>query len=382
LTEASGPLAGVKIIELAGIGPGPFCAMLLADLGATVLRIERPGAEQDLLPEHDVTLRNRCRLRMDFKAARDRALLLDLIAGADALIEGFRPGVTERLGLGPEDCLRRNPQLVYTRITGWGQEGPLAQSAGHDLNYIALAGALYHLGRAGQPPTPPINLLGDYAGGSLFACFGLLAAVLRARSDGLGQVVDASMVDGAAALMAKQFGLYAAGRVSAQRGTNMLDTGAYFYDTYICADGQYLAVAPIEAEFHTLLFDKLGVAVDERPLQHDRSGWADARARLAGVFLTKPRQHWCALFEGSDACVTPVLSITEARAHPHILERETVIEIDGVEQPAPAPHFSRTPADRPAAAVSPGEGVAGALEAWGCTGSIAQAICELDAAYS
>jgi crotonobetainyl-CoA:carnitine CoA-transferase CaiB-like acyl-CoA transferase len=293
-----GPLKGTKIVELAGIGPGPLCAMLLADLGATVLRIDRKhpvelGSPRPLA--YNLLLRNRRALALDLKQPAAVELVLRLVTGADALIEGFRPGVTERLGLGPDVCLQRNPRLIYGRVTGWGQDGPLAQAAGHDLNYIALTGALHAIGRKGQPPTPPLNLLGDYAGGSLYLALGILAAMLEARSSGKGQVVDAAMVDGAASLMTSAFGLYAGGLMSLERGTNATDTGAYYYDVYECADGEWISVAAIEGRFHDELLRRIGVAPEEIGDQRDRANWERARATFARVFRTRTRQQWCEL---------------------------------------------------------------------------------------
>jgi alpha-methylacyl-CoA racemase len=345
-----GPLQGTRIVELAGIGPGPMCAMLLADLGATVLRIERKnpvelGSSRPL--PYNLLLRNRRSVALDLKQPAAVELVLRLLSRADALIEGFRPGVTERLGLGPDVCLHRNPRLVYGRVTGWGQDGPLAQAAGHDLNYIALTGALHAIGRKGAPPTPPLNLLGDYAGGSLYLAFGILAAMLEARSSGKGQVVDAAMVDGAASLMTSAFGLYAGGLMSLERGTNATDSGAYYYDVYQCADGEWISIAPIEGRFHAELLRRIGVDPEEIGDQHDRSQWEHARATLARVFKTRTRSQWCELLEGSDACFAPVLSMAEAPQHPHLAARGTFIDIGGVVQPAPAPRFSRTTLETP-----------------------------------
>jgi alpha-methylacyl-CoA racemase len=360
-----GPLQGTRIVELAGIGPGPLCAMLLADMGATVLRIDRKDPVELGSPRplrFNLLLRNRRSVALDLKQPRAVDLVLRLVTGADALIEGFRPGVTERLGLGPEVCLQRNPRLVYGRVTGWGQDGPLAQAAGHDLNYIALTGALHAIGRKGQPPTPPLNLLGDYAGGSLYLALGILAAMLEARGSGKGQVVDAAMVDGAASLMTSAFGLYAAGLMSLERGTNATDSGAYYYDVYECADGQWISIAAIEGRFHAELLRRIGVASEEIGDPRDRSNWERARATLSRVFRSRTRAQWCELLEGSDACFAPVLSIAEAAQHPHLAARGTFVEVDGVVQPAPAPRFSRTVARTP----SPPEPPAAerALEGW------------------
>jgi alpha-methylacyl-CoA racemase len=345
-----GPLRGTRIVELAGIGPGPMCAMLLADLGATVLRIDRKNPVElgSLRPlPYNLLLRNRRSVALDLKQPAAVELVLRLVTSADALIEGFRPGVTERLGVGPDVCLQRNPRLVYGRVTGWGQEGPLAQAAGHDLNYIALTGALHAIGRKGAAPTPPLNLLGDYAGGSLYLALGMLAAMLEARSSGKGQVVDAAMVDGAASLMTSAFGLYAGGLMSLERGTNTTDSGAYYYDVYECADGEWISIAPIEGRFHAELLQRIGVTPEEIGDQHDRSRCEHARATLARVFKTRTRSQWCELLEGSDACFAPVLSMAEAPRHLHLAARGTFVEVGGVVQPAPAPRFSRTTLEMP-----------------------------------
>ncbi|MBR0666459.1 CoA transferase [Roseomonas hellenica] len=363
-----GPLAGIKILELAGIGPGPFCAMLLADLGATVLRIDRPEPPELGIPrplQYNPVLRGRRAIALDLKRPEARDLTLRLVARSDALIEGFRPGVTERLGLGPDDCLARNPRLIYGRMTGWGQQGPLAPAAGHDLNYIALTGALASIGRAGQAPAPPLNLVGDYAGGALYLALGILAAIIAARGSGQGQVVDAAIVDGTAHLMTGFHGLLAAGMLNPERGTNLLDSGAPFYDCYACADGRWISVAPIEGRFHGELLRILGIDAAEFPPQPDRARWPEARARLAAIFLTRTRDAWCALLEGTDACVAPVLTMEEATRHPHMRARGTYIEVDGVVQPAPAPRFSRTVPDIPSPpqAADPAEAEA-VLEGW------------------
>ncbi len=340
-----GPLKGVKIIELAGIGPGPMCAMLLADLGATVLRIERKQAVELGNPRplrYNLLLRSRKSIALDLKQPAAVELVLSLVEQADALVEGFRPGVTERLGLGPATCLARNARIVYGRMTGWGQEGPLAQAAGHDLNYIALTGALHSIGRKDQPPTPPLNLLGDYAGGSLYLAMGMLAAIIEARQSGKGQIVDAAIVDGTASLMTSVYGLYAAGLVSLERGSNTSDSGAYFYDVYECADGQWVSVAPIEERFHKQFLELMGVDPAAIGAQRDPANWDAARKVLARAFKQRPRHEWCALLEGSDACFAPVLSMADAPQHAHLRARGTFVEVDGVTQPAPAPRFSRT----------------------------------------
>jgi crotonobetainyl-CoA:carnitine CoA-transferase CaiB-like acyl-CoA transferase len=345
-----GPLAGIKIIELAGIGPGPMCAMLLADMGATVLRIDRPGGSDLGLARplrYDLLLRGRRSVAVDLKSADGKALALRLIEQADGLIEGFRPGVTERLGLGPDDCLARNPRLVYGRVTGWGQDGPLAQAAGHDINYISLAGALHAFGHRGQPPTPPLNLLGDFAGGSLYLAFGLVCGILEAQRSGLGQIVDAAMVDGAASLMTAAVGAVAAGLSTHERGTNHLDTGAHFYNVYECADGGWISIAPIEGKFYAELLRRLDIDPATMPPQMDRARWPEAQTQFVELFKTRTREEWCALLEGTDACFAPVLTTDEAPDHPHNAARATYVEIDGIVQPAPAPRFSRTVPDLP-----------------------------------
>jgi alpha-methylacyl-CoA racemase len=345
-----GPLAGIKVLELAGIGPGPMCAMLLADMGATVLRVERPGPSDLGIPRplhYDLLLRGRRRVVVDLKTPAGKALAFRLVERADALIEGFRPGVTERLGLGPDDCLARSPRLVYGRVTGWGQYGPLAQAAGHDINYIALAGALHAVGHRGGPPTPPLNLLADYAGGALYLAFGLVCGVLEARHSGRGQVVDAAMVDGVASLMTSFHGMLAAGLGTHERGTNHLDTGAHFYNVYECADGGWISVAPIEGKFYAELLRRLDLDPASLPPQMDRERWPEAQAQFAKLFKTRSRDEWCALLEGTDACFAPVLTTDEAPYHPQNRARGAYVEIDGIVQPAPAPRFSRTRPDLP-----------------------------------
>ncbi len=368
-SSRSGPLAGVKVVEIAGIGPGPLAAMFLADLGATVIRVDRKepsglGAPRPV--RFDLGLRNRHSIRVDLKDPAAVEMVLELIAQADALIEGFRPGVMERLGLGPDACLAHNPRLVYGRVTGWGQNGPLAQVAGHDLNYIAITGALHVMGRAGQSPTPPLNVLGDYAGGSLYLAFGLLAAILEARASGQGQVVDAAMVDGVASLMTVTMSLHAAGMLGKERGTNLLDTGAHFYEVYECADGKYVSVAPIEGKFYRLLLEKL--ELQDHPLlrqQMDQARWPEAKQVLAETFRQRTRDAWTQLLGDLDVCVAPVLDFDEAPSHPHIRARGTLTEIDGVVQPAPGPRFSRTPAARPEPpAPLSTDNAAAALQVW------------------
>jgi crotonobetainyl-CoA:carnitine CoA-transferase CaiB-like acyl-CoA transferase len=352
MSSRQGPLAGLKVVELAGIGPGPMCAMLLADLGATVIRVDRKepanlGIERPL--KFNTLLRNRGVIALDLKDPAAVEVVLQLVEEADALIEGFRPGVTERLGLGPEVCLQRNPRLAYGRLTGWGQDGPLAKWAGHDINYLALTGVLDAIGREGQPPSIPLNLLGDYAGGSLYMAVGLLAAVMNARAGGPGQVVDAAIVDGAAHLASTFAGMVAGNIWREGRGTNVTDSGSHFYDCYECADGGWLAVGPIESKFFGQLLAKLEIDPASLGPQMSREHWKPAKAVLAAKFKTQPRDEWAALLEPSDACVSPVLSFAEAPQHAHLKARGTFVEIDGITQPAPAPRFSRTPPATPTA---------------------------------
>jgi alpha-methylacyl-CoA racemase len=365
-----GPLAGVKIVEFTGIGPAPMAGMLLADMGATVLRIDRVAPADLGVPmaeEHEFTRRTRAVLHLDLKRKAAIETALWLIDGADALIEGFRPGVMERLGLGPDVCLGRNPRLAYGRVTGWGQDGPMAQAAGHDLNYIALTGALHAIGRAGQKPTPPLNLVGDYGGGALYLVTGLLAAILSARATGAGQVVDAAMVDGALSLMTPIYAMRAGGRMGAPRGENQLDSGAYYYEVYECADGQFVSLAPIEAKFHAELLRLLEIDPATMPAQRDRSGWARWKAVLTERFKTRTRDDWCLMLEGSDVCFAPVLSMAEAHAHPHNQARGAFIEVGGHRQPAPAPRFGTT---KPAPPRPPGSvPVTDTLAAWGLSPS-------------
>lgn len=346
-----GPLNGTKIVELAGIGPGPMCAMLLAELGATVLRIERPGPA-DLgfkrPPRFDLLLRGRQSIRLDLKRPDAVALVLDLVEKADALIEGFRPGVTERLGLSPDVCLARNQRLVYGRMTGWGQDGPLAQAAGHDINYIAITGVLDAIGRSGQAPAPPLNLVGDFGGGALYLAVGLLAALLSARQTGRGQVVDAAIVDGAAHLMTMFHGLLAAGLYEPRRGANVVDSGAFFYDVYECADGRHISIGAIEERFYRELLDRLGIDPASMPPREDRARWPEGRERLAAIFRSRGRDDWCRLLEGTDTCFAPVLSMAEAMNHPQLRARGTYVNVGGVAQPAPAPRFSETLTEQPA----------------------------------
>ena len=350
----AGPLAGVSVVELAGIGPAPFAAMVLADLGAEVVRVDRPGVP-NAVARMDVLNRGRRSIAVDLKQAEGAEIVLRAAAAADALIEGFRPGVAERLGVGPDACLARNPRLVYGRMTGWGQDGPYAAEAGHDITYAAVAGALAHIGRAGQPPTPPLNLIADFGGGGMLLALGVVSGVLAARSGGRGQVVDAAMVDGVALLMAPFFMALRSGYFTNERGTNLLDSGAPFYDCYACSDGQWVAVGALEAQFFAALLDGLGIDPATLGAQHDRAGWPAMREQFARAFASRPRDEWVAHFAGRDACVAPVLTTEETPADPHLAARATVVEVEGVLQPSPAPRFSATPAtlDRPPPA--PGE---------------------------
>ena len=341
-----GPLSGLKVIELAGIGPGPMCTMLLADQGADVVRIDRLGPSGlgvAMDPRFDVNSRNRRSLALDLKSKAGVDVALRLIDGADVLIEGFRPGVAERLGLGPGDCLPRNPRLVYGRMTGFGQQGPLAQAAGHDLNYISLTGALHAIGPKGGRPVPPLNLVGDYGGGSLYLAFGVMAALFERQRSGQGQVVDAAMVDGAASLSSLFYGLQAAGQWAGGLGDNLLDGGSPFYATYETADGRWVSLAPLEPKFFAE-FARL-VGLDERFVkrQYDRRLWPEMREAIEALMRSRTRDEWCALLEGSDACFAPVLSFDEVARHPHMQARGTIVEVDGVPQPGPAPRFGRSP---------------------------------------
>jgi len=345
-----GPLEGYKVLELAGIGPGPMAAMLLADMGAEVLRVERReeaglGVQRPL--NCDVTLRSRNAIALDLKDPKDVEKVLKLISRADALIEGFRPGVMERLGLGPDTCLETNPKIVYGRMTGFGQDGPMSKAAGHDLNYIAMSGALGAIGRAGEKPTPPLNLVGDYGGGALYLVVGILAGLLETSRSGKGQVVDAAMVDGASSLMAAAYGMFAAGLLSSKRGENVLDSGAYFYETYECLDGKFISVAAIESKFHAEMFKLMELDSSIVADQMNREEWPKLKEIMAERFASKTRDEWVAIMGGSDACFAPVLELDEVANDPHNAARNTFVEIDGVLQPAPAPRFTRTPNPTP-----------------------------------
>ncbi len=367
---SSGPLAGIRVIEVAGIGPGPFCAMMLADMGADVLRVDRTGPADLGLPvdaRFSVLDRGRRSVALDLKNPAAVAAVKRLVAEADALVEGFRPGVMERLGLGPDACLAVNPRLVYGRMTGWGQDGPMAAAAGHDINYIALAGVLHSIGRRGGAPVPPLNLVGDFGGGGMYLAFGIVCALLEAGRSGRGQVVDAAMVDGAASLAAAVFGLRAMGIWNDERGDNILDSGAPWYDVYETQDGRYVAIGAIEARFYADLLRLTGLDGEALPPQRDKARWGELRARLTEVFKQKTREEWCRILEGSDVCFAPVLSLTEAPAHPHNRARGTFVEVEGVVQPGPAPRFSRTPAAIQRPPARPGEHTEEALHDWGFT---------------
>ncbi|MDY7102002.1 MAG: CaiB/BaiF CoA-transferase family protein [Actinomycetota bacterium] len=350
-----GPLSGFTVIEIQGIGPGPFCAMMLADMGATVIRVDRAGSVPASAPAGsppDALARGRRSVAVDLKNPDGVETVLSLVEKADALLEGFRPGVAERLGIGPDECLARNPKLVYGRMTGWGQDGPWSQMAGHDINYISLAGALGHIGRKGEPPVPPLNLVGDFGGGGMLLAFGLVCGMLEAQRSGEGQVVDAAMVDGSAVLMAMFAGMRAMGVWNDERGTNLLDTGAHFYDVYETVDGGYVSIGSIEPQFYAQLLELSGLGEDpDLHKQMDRSRWPELKEKVAAVFKSKTRDEWCEIMEGTDVCFAPVLNLDEAANHHHNVARGTFVDHNGFTQPAPAPRFSRTsPAlDRPAA---------------------------------
>ena len=366
----SGPLTGYRIIEIAGIGPGPFAAMMLADMGAEVIRVERAQAVRSPAPDTahwDVLLRGRRNIALDLKNPDGVATLLELVEKADALIEGFRPGVMERLGIGPAECHARNPKLVFGRMTGWGQEGPYALAAGHDINYISLAGALAHFGREGEAPVPPLNMVGDFGGGGMFLAYGVVCALLETQRSGQGQVVDTAMVDGAATLMSmfwamKQIGIFDENRP----GTNLLDTGAHFYDVYECADGKYVSLGSIEPQFYAELMRHTGLDGDaEFAQQMSKEQWPHLKDRLRAVMLTKTRDEWCAEMEHTDVCFAPVLTMSEAAAHPHNVARGTFVEVAGAPQPAPAPRFSRTAAHVDSPSAHPGQHSREVLADWG-----------------
>jgi len=362
-----GPLSGVKVVELAGIGPGPFCCMLLADMGAEVIRVDRTanvGKDGDAAKWNLLT-RGRRNIAVDLKTPEGVETVLKLIEQADAVIEGFRPGVTERLGLGPDVCMKRNEKLVYGRMTGWGQDGPIAGAAGHDINYISLSGALHAIGERNGPPTPPLNLVGDFGGGALYMAVGVLAAVIEARTSGKGQVVDCSMVEGSASLMTAMYGALAAGTWIEERGKNRLDKGAHYYNVYETKDGKHVSIGSIEPQFYKLLLQLTGLEGEKLPPQADRDKWPEMTERFAAIFKTKTRDEWCAIMENTDICFAPILSMSEAMKHPQNVERGSFVTVDGIPQPGPAPRFSRTKSEVQRPPAKAGEHTDEALAAWG-----------------
>jgi len=375
-----GPLKGIRIIEVGGIGPGPFCGQMLSDMGAEIIRIDRKGP-QNLRggAKFNIMHRNRKSVCLDLKKPEGIGTVLKLVDKADALQEGFRPGVMEKLGLGPDVCLQRNPKLVYGRMTGWGQEGPLSQAAGHDINYISLTGALYAIGPGDRKPTPPLNLVGDFGGGGMFLAFGMACALFEAQRSGKGQIVDAAMTDGSAALMSMFYGLHASGMWNEKRGTNFLDGGAHFYDTYETSDGKWVSVGSIEPQFYALLLKHTGIDDPEFNAQMDLSKWPKFKEKIEAVFKTKSRDEWCDIMEGTDICFAPVLSFSEAVKHPQNAERKTFVEVEGVIQPAPAPRFSRTEPEIQSPPSDPGEHSESALKDWGISEKEIQALKKADA---
>jgi alpha-methylacyl-CoA racemase len=366
-----GPLEGVRIVELAGIGPAPFCAMLLSDMGAEVIRVDRAAnvghdiGREGEDPRFALLQRGRRNIAVDLKNPAGVDAVLRLIDRADALVEGFRPGVMERLGLGPNVCLPRNPRLVYGRMTGWGQDGPIAHTAGHDINYIALSGALHSIGESGGPPVPPLNLIGDFGGGALYLAMGVLAGIISARTTGKGQIIDCSMVEGSASLMMMMYGALAAGAWKEERGHNRTDGGAHFYHVYETKDGEYVSVGSIEPQFYALLLQHTGLAGESLPEQTDRSTWPDMQTRLARIFKQKTREEWTAIMQQTDICFAPVLRMSEALQHPHNVHRQSFVEIDGVVQPAPAPRFLGTPTHVQCPPARVGEHTDAVLTDWG-----------------
>jgi alpha-methylacyl-CoA racemase len=360
----AGPLHGLRVVELAGIGPGPHAAMILGDLGADVVRVERPSKVANPAPSQDYLMRNRRSVTADLKSEEGRERVLALIAKADVLIEGFRPGVTERLGLGPQDCARVNDRLIYGRMTGWGQTGPRAQQSGHDINYISLNGVLHAIGRAGERPVPPLNLAGDFGGGSMFLLVGILSALYERERSGKGQVIDAAMVDGSAVLTQMMFAFRHTGLWSDVRGTNMLDTGAPYYDVYECSDGRHVSVGSIEPQFYAELIEKLGLDPAALPGQNDVARWPELRAIFTETFLAHDRDHWAAVFAGSDACVAPVLSFAEIETEPHNTERDGFYKVGDSVFPMPAPRFSRTQPGTPTPPRAPGQDNDAVLGDW------------------
>lgn len=376
MVKSVGPLAGVRVLEMASVGPSPMCGMMLGDLGADVVRVDRM-AVADLGLDHgdretDLLNRSKRSVAVDLKSPEGVAAVLKLARNADILIEGMRPGVMERLGLGPEDCWEQNPALVYGRVTGWGQDGPLAPAAGHDLNYIALTGALATMGRQGDAPVPPLNMLGDFGGGAMYLAMGVLAALLEARQSGKGQVVDTAMIDGASNLMMMIYGLFAQGNWLNQRGKNILDTGAHFYNVYETSDGKFITVGAIESKFYHLLYDRLGLT--DVPAQMDRQSWPENREAFAALFRTRTRDQWCDLLEGTDVCFAPVLDLAEAPGHPHNAARQTFLDVNGAVQPNVAPRFSRTATGTPTMPAAPGDHTAEAMAEWGIDASEIEAM--------
>lgn len=370
-----GPLAGVRVIELQGIGPGPYCGMMLADMGAEIIRIDRAGNVGQDANKTDILARGRKSVAVDLKQPEAIETVLQLVASADVLIEGFRPGVTERLGIGPDACLARNPKLIYGRMTGWGQTGSMAHAAGHDINYISLSGALHAIGEKGGRPVPPLNLVGDFGGGGMLLAFGIVAALFETSRTGKGQVIDAAMTDGSALLMNAIFGIMNGGHWSHERGTNLLDGGAHFYGTYETRDGKWVSIGSIEPQFYALLLEKTGLDQDESlPRQMSREDWPQLRARLETVIAQKTRDEWDAIMLGTDICYAPILTFEEACEHPHNRDRQTFVEQDGIKQAAPAPRFSRTPPELPSTAVAPGAHTDEILKSIGMTDADIQSL--------
>ncbi|HAT57579.1 MAG TPA: carnitine dehydratase [Gammaproteobacteria bacterium] len=359
-----GPLTGIKVVEMAGIGPGPFCAMMLSDMGAEVIRVDRL-AHKGIGHRANVLNRGRRSIAVDLKNPDGVAAVQQLIDGADVVIEGFRPGVMERLGLGPDTCLARNPRLIFGRMTGWGQSGPLAPAAGHDINYISIGGALGAMGYSDRPPAPPLNLVGDFGGGAMYLLAGVLAALVERGTSGQGQVIDAAMTDGTASLLSPFYGMMAMGMWTKERMDNRLDGGAHYYGSYACADGKFISIGSIEPQFYALLLELCEIDDPEFAKQNDKQHWASLRSKLEALFATQTRDHWCALLEGTDVCFAPVLDLQEAPNHPHNVARQSFVEIDGVTQPAPAPRFSRTPTSVQAPAAMAGEHSEEILSDWG-----------------
>ena len=359
-----GPLTGIKVVEMAGIGPGPFCAMMLSDMGAEVIRVDRL-AHKGIGHRANVLNRGRRSIAVDLKNPDGVAAVQQLIDGADVVIEGFRPGVMERLGLGPDTCLARNPRIIFGRMTGWGQSGPLAPAAGHDINYISIGGALGAMGYSDRPPAPPLNLVGDFGGGAMYLLAGVLAALVERGNSGQGQVIDAAMTDGTASLLSPFYGMMAMGMWTKERMDNRLDGGAHYYGSYACADGKFISIGSIEPQFYALLLELCEIDDPEFAKQNDKQHWASLRSKLEALFATQTRDHWCALLEGTDVCFAPVLDLQEAPNHPHNVARQSFVEIDGVTQPAPAPRFSRTPTSVQAPAAMAGEHSEEILSDWG-----------------